>query len=171
MLMKIAFKTVTSRLGFFAMGAAAMYLNDPDRGHARRAELLQRSESMSRRMMKNAVRRAEKEERDLMNRLEGVMASVRGGGRFHPESEVDLREHLRQVIRSMRVPGDQVNVDVCAGTVTLRGQVPDEDARGLVLAAVGSVEGVVRVQDYTHLPGELAPNKAAVLNGIPRRRG
>lgn len=169
MLMKIVRKAVTSRLGFFATGATVMYLWDPDRGRSRRAELQQRGGAVLPRMVRKTAARTRSEERYLMQRLEGAMAEVRGGGRFHPESEVDLREHLRQVIHTMRLPGRPVNVDVCEGTVTLRGQVASADVRSQILAAVGGVDGVDRIVDYTHLPGQVAPNKASTLEVMNRR--
>jgi hypothetical protein len=161
MLMKLLVKTMTSRVGCLAIGAGAMYLADPDRGRSRRVQMTQRAEGLVRRNARHMVRRTEAEQRYLMGRLEGVMAQARGRGQFHPESEVDLREHLRQVIRSLPVKEHLVNVDVCGGVVTLRGEVADEEQRARLLDAVRRVQGVGELKDLTHLPGQPAPNKEA----------
>ena len=160
MLRKLVWKTMKSRLGFLAMGAGAMYLADPVRGRSRRIELQQRAEGMVR-------RRTAAQERHLMGRLEGAMAQARGRGRFRPESETDLREHLRQVVAGAGVKEHLVNVDVCAGVVTLRGQVEDQDQRMRLVEAVRAVSGVGEVKDLTHLPGQPAPNKSAGFGADP----
>jgi osmotically-inducible protein OsmY len=90
------------------------------------------------------------------------MAETRGGGRFRPESDVDLREHLRQVIRTMHLPGEEVNVDVNDGTVAIRGQIQTAEDRARILDAVRQVAGVSRIEDYMHTPGTPPPNKAPV---------
>ncbi len=162
MLMKLGFKLVTSRVGCLAIGAGAMYLMDPDRGRSRRAGMQSQAAGTLRRQFRTAARRTGAQERNLMHRLEGAMAEARGGGRFRPESEVDLREHLRQVIHGMD-HGREVNVDVHEGKVTLRGQVPSDARRRQIIDSIRTVAGVERVEDYTHLPGEVAPNKASVI--------
>jgi osmotically-inducible protein OsmY len=163
MLMKVVGKVATSRVGCLAIGAGAMYLADPDRGRSRRAELRSRAEGVARGQVRRAGRRTEAGQRDLMHRLEGAMARARGGGTFHPESEVDLREHLRQVVHTVARPGHQVNVDVAAGRAKLRGQVQDEAERARIVRAVGQVQGVAEVEDLTHLPGQPAPNKKPLI--------
>src|SRR5579863_5784263 len=159
MLMKLVAKTMTSRVGCLAIGAGVMYLADPDRGRTRRVQMRQRAEGTFRRNARQMARRTEAEQRYLMGRLEGVMAQARGRGTYHPESEADLREHLRQVIRSLPIKEHLVNVDVCGGVVTLRGEVSDEEQRSRLLGAVRAVAGVDEVKDFTHLPGQPAPNK------------
>ncbi|HET6966318.1 MAG TPA: BON domain-containing protein [Acidimicrobiales bacterium] len=163
MLMKLGFKLLKIRVGCLAVGAGAMYLLDPDRGRSRRADMQSRAAGAVRRQFRTAARRTEAQERNLMHRLEGAMAEARGGGRFRPESEVDLREHLRQVIHGLDHPGRGVNVDVHDGTVTLRGEVDSDERRRQIIDAVRPVDGVERIEDYTHLPGEVAPNKASVI--------
>ena len=167
MLRKLVWKTMKSRLGFLAMGAGAMYLADPVRGRSRRIELQQRAEGMVRRQARGVRRRTAAQERHLMGRLEGAMAQARGRGRFRPESETDLREHLRQVVAGAGVKEHLVNVDVCAGVVTLRGQVEDQDQRMRLVEAVRAVSGVGEVKDLTHLPGQPAPNKSAGFGADP----
>jgi hypothetical protein len=104
-------------------------------------------------------------------KLKGAAMKARGRGRYHPESDVDLREHLRQVIHSLPVPTGDVTVDVCAGRASLRGQVARSVDQQIIRAAVGKVPGVTGVDDYMHLPGSPAPNKVAVLNISPSHNG
>lgn len=163
MLLRLATKVLTSRVGCLAGGAAFMYLYDPDRGRSRRAQLQARAEAGVRRKLRAATHRLESQERYLAGRLEGSIATARGAGRYRPESDVDLREHLRQVIHSMHIQGEEVNLDVNEGIVAIRGQIGSEGDRERVLDAVRAVEGVSRIEDYMHLPGSVAPNKAAVI--------
>lgn len=157
-------RTAVSRVGGLAAGAGAMYFFDPDRGHGRRTTAVAQARGTARRAFRRAARRTSAQERQLLHRLEGTVATARGKGHFHPESEVDLREHLRQVIHTMHLPGAEVNVDVEHGTASLRGQVETEDDRQQILDAVRPVEGVERIEDYMHLPGVVPPNKASVIS-------
>jgi hypothetical protein len=162
---KRAGRTVVTRFGGPVVGAGAMYFFDPDRGHARRINTVAHARGVARRAFRRAARRTTAQEKQLFHRLEGTVATARGRGQFHPESEVDLREHLRQVIRTMHIPGAEVNVDVERGTASLRGQVETEDDRRRILDAVRPVDGVEQIEDFMHLPGAVAPNKAGVISG------
>ena len=161
---KRAGRTVATRLGGPVVGAGVMYFLDPDRGHSRRANTVAHARGLARRAFRRAARRTSAQERQLVHRLEGTVATARGRGQFHPESEVDLREHLRQVIRTMHLPGAEVSVDVEKGAASLRGQIETEDDRQRILDAVRPVEGVERIEDFMHLPGVVPPNKAAVIS-------
>jgi hypothetical protein len=162
--MRIARKAAKTRLAFLATGAALMYLYDPDRGRSRRARLASQAEARIRRGTRSVVSETGGQVHYYEGVLKGKVAKARHAGRYHPESDVDLREHLRQVIRTLPVPTTDVNVDVAKGVATLRGQVSTEDDRLRITSAVEDVPGVSKVVDYIHLPGIDAPNKAAVLH-------
>ena len=102
-------------LGGAAVGAAAMYVFDPDRGHRRRVMLRDRSRSVLRHEYRHANRAVRQKVVDTENRIEGAVIRARGGGRFHPESDVDLREHLRQVIATVDFSTKDVNVEAVKG--------------------------------------------------------
>jgi BON domain len=148
-------------LGGAAVGAAAMYVFDPDRGHRRRVMLRDRSRSVLRHEYRHANRAVRQRLVDTENRIEGAVIRARGGGRFHPESDVDLREHLRQVIASIDFSTKDVNVEAVRGVATLRGQVDTAEQQDRLIVEVEGVPGVVSVRSYLHLPGAPAPNKEA----------
>lgn len=147
-----------------ACGAALMYWFDPDRGRSRRTRAESHSQAIVRRGVGRAASQAGRQARYLEGKLKGTASRLTGHGRYHPESDVDLREHLRQVIRSLPLASSDITVDVCAGRVSLRGQVQTSQDQQLISAAVAQVPGVVAVEDYLHPPGTDAPNKTAVLH-------
>lgn len=161
MMLRLTRKLMTGRLGFLAAGAALMYLYDPDRGRARRSRAAAQATGAARRQVKHAVTGSERRLHYAEGQLRGAAARARGGGRYRPESDVDLREHLRQVIRSQPTHFPEVSVDVARGRAVLRGEVPSAQQQAELRSAVAAVEGVEVVEDLTHLPGQPAPNKAA----------
>jgi len=146
-------------LGGAAVGAAAMYVFDPDRGHRRRVMFRDRSRSALRHEYRQANRAVRQRVVDTENRIEGAVVRARGGGRFHPESDVDLREHLRQVIATVDFSTKDVNVEAVRGVATLRGQVETVQQQDRLIVEVEGVPGVLSVRSYLHLPGVPAPNK------------
>jgi len=147
-----------------AAGAAAMYVFDPDRGRRRRSMLRDQSRAVARRHYRQANRVLRGRVLDTEHRLQGAVARARGAGHYHPESEVDLREHLHQVIASLDFPTRDVNVEVVKGVATLRGQLATGDQELIVISEVKKVPGVNQVQSFLHLPGTPAPNKEASLH-------
>lgn len=161
MMLRLTRKALTGRLGFLAAGATLMYLYDPDRGRARRTQAAAQAGGAARRQIRHAVNESERRLHYAEGQFRGAAARARGGGRYRPESDVDLREHLRQVIRSQPTHFREVSVDVARGHAVLRGEVPSAEQQVDLRAAVAAVEGVDSVEDLTHLPGQPAPNKAA----------
>ena len=146
-------------VGAAAVGAAGMYVFDPERGHRRRSMLRDRCRSVLRHEYRHANRALRHRLVYTENRLEGAVIRARGGGRFHPESDADLRELLRQVIASQDFPTQDVNVEAVKGVATLRGQVESPDQEHELIAVVEKVPGVQTVRSFLHLPGVPAPNK------------
>lgn len=164
MRLKLIRRLATSRVGFLAAGAGAMYFFDPERGRGRRTRTVSHAKGVARREARDVMKEAEQRVHHLQGTLKGDVAKATGHGEYHPESDVDLREHLRQVIHSMPGPTGDINVDVCKGKATLRGQAQDEKQHALVTVAVAAVPGVTAVEDFLHLPGQEAPNKASSLH-------
>ncbi len=151
----------TRSLALVGIGAGLMYLFDPVRGRTRRAQAKDQAAGLARRQIRQASRAASQQIHYTEGRLEGAVARATGAGTFHPESEVDLREHLRQVIAELDFPTTDVTVDVADGVATLRGQVATAEQMEGVALAVAGVAGVDRVESFLHLPDTPAPNKAA----------
>lgn len=137
-------------------GAALMYFFDPDRGHGRRVRARDKANAAMRRRAKESRSSLKRE----MDREQGEMARGAGLGEFRPESQADLREHLRKVITDAGYHPN-VNVDVVDGVASLRGEVANGSQMQELVELVGRVNGVVAVESYLHLPGTPAPNKAA----------
>jgi hypothetical protein len=143
-----------------------MYWFDPDRGHSRRSRAMSHAGGVVRQGQRRASRRAGRQARHIEGRLKGAAMRASGKGRYHPESDADLREHLRQVIRSLPVPTGDVTVDVSAGRAALRGQIELPEHRLLIRSEVAKVCGVRAIESYLHLPGTPAPNKYASRNVV-----
>lgn len=154
-------KKAISKLFVAALGAGGMYFLDPDRGRSRRARAKDQLGGLVRRNVKEASLAVGREVRYAEGVAQGMAAKAAGGGHYRPKSETDLREHLRQVVAELRFPTTNVTVDVAEGVATLRGEVASPDEADAVVKQVSSVAGVLRVENFLHLPGEPAPNKVA----------
>jgi osmotically-inducible protein OsmY len=152
-------KLLTSA-GLVATGAGLAYLYDPDRGRARRARL----RDQGRARLRERSDAAERQARYAAGVAAGAEAQARGAGTYHPHGDVDLREHLHQVLAECPIDARDVNVDVVDGIATLRGQVQRPDEVKALQAVVADVPGVLVVQSWLHLPGTPAPNKAEAIN-------
>lgn len=125
------------------LGAAAMYVLDPQAGRRRRGLLRDQAVAARRR----ASHAAQKAARDLGNRLRGGLAEARA--LWRPEEEISddvLTERVRARMGHL-LPHAHVHlleVNAHAGRVTLRGALPADEAARLV-DGVRSVRGVVDV--------------------------
>lgn len=155
-------KALRKALPVVASGAA-VYFFDPDRGRARRAMAADRLLGSARHTARHASRSAQGEIRHAEGRFEGALARAQGRGRYHPESDTDLREHLRQVVGAAPSATSDVTVDVAGGVAVLRGQVASDAEMEDLVRRVNGVEGVDRTENFLHLPGEAAPNKEAAI--------
>ena len=132
-------------VGTLVLGAAAMYLLDPQRGRERRAHLMDQATSVVRR----TGRACQRIGRDLGNRAKGYAHEARG--MFETEDAVSA-EQLLQRIRSemghvVSHPGAiQVMTDN-QGRVTLHGKVLASEADKLcsTIKGVGGVNEVVNL--------------------------
>jgi gas vesicle protein len=129
-------------LGTLALGVAAMYLLDPQRGRDRRARLMDQASSFVRRTGHTCRRIG----RDLGNRAKGYAHEARG--RFETEDSVSA-ERLLQRIRSelghvVSHPGAIQEMTDNDGCVTLHGKVLASEADKM-LSTVKGVGGVNEV--------------------------
>ncbi len=142
-----------------AAGAAAAYFLDPARGRARRAQARDQAAAAVRRRREEAGRKA----RYAQGRAEGAAAQAQGAGRTKPQDDVDVVQSIKQALAALDVPIEDVTVEAVDGLATLRGQVPDDEAKSAVEKAASGAAGVNEVHSWLHLPGEPAPNKASAL--------
>lgn len=135
--------SVVPILGAVGLGAAAMYLLDPERGRRRR-HLLADQFVHGRRVAGDAI---DATRRDLANRSRGVAATVRErltGEDVASADDVVVAERVRAELgRVVSHPG-AIAVAVDSGRVTLSGPVLEREADRL-LACVRDVRGVTDV--------------------------
>ena len=124
------------------VGVGLMYLFDPNRGRARRAEI----ESRAKRLCHEAVRTVERLAKDVENRFEGLAAEAKHLVDREPVDAPKLTARVRAKLgRLVRRPHD-VNVEVEAGKVVLTGEIEAYEA-GRVLAGVMAVPGVIDIEN------------------------
>jgi hypothetical protein len=141
-----------------AIGAALLFVLDPNRG-AKRRMLLRDKLVRAGRIADEGVRATAC---DMSNRARGMAASVRG--RFSNDDATDdvVRERVRATLGRASSHPRALDVNVRQGCVTLRGPILSSEVRG-VLAAAAEVRGVQDVVD------ELEPHETAA--GIPSLQG
>jgi hypothetical protein len=141
---------VTIALTGAGLGAATMYLLDPNRGRRRRARLGEAASHVSHRMQAIAGMTA----RDVRHRLSG--AAARTLDRLVEEVPADdvLVERVRARLgRLVSHPG-AIDVVAGGGTVTLMGPVFEAEVEQLI-------EGVAAVAGVTAVENKLAPHRDA----------
>ena len=134
-------------LGALALGAALVYLFDPNSGRGRRAWIGQKATAW-RNDASDTMRRTG---RHLRNRAQGMAAEARAAVSRDHATDDQLRERIRSEMgRSISTPGT-VDVIVRQGHVTLCGTLPPSEHQSL-LSAVLDVRGVVDVDNQLRSP-------------------
>jgi uncharacterized membrane protein len=146
------------RLTGAALGAAVMYIFDPDKGRRRRALLRDQLVSGANHL-DDAL---EVIARDLVHRAQGVLANARSAVAREQVSDEVLVERVRSKLgRIVSHPG-AIDVMVNQGQVSLRGPVLKDEHRDLI-EGVRAVRGVIDIED------QLEVHKTA--EGIPALQG
>ena len=147
----------------FALGAAAMYFLDPDKGRRRRAIVRDRSRSA----IAEILDFVNVDARDAAHRVQGARAQAQ---RFldHGETPDDLKLIERVRARLGRVVSHPHAIQVGAynGRVTLSGPILAGEVLQL-LEVVSSVRDVLEVED--HLDVHARPDSIPSLQGVSRR--
>jgi osmotically-inducible protein OsmY len=137
-----AIRTVGMLIGGLGLGAALMYVLDPERGKTRRAFVRDKA-------VRAANRASDKlgsHSRDLRNRARGLAAQVKKMTQPETVDDAVLEERVRAELgRSVSNPGP-IDVTALAGIVTLSGPVEMSELDDL-LCAVRGVSGVVNVEN------------------------
>lgn len=154
-------------LGGAAMGAAAMYFSDPDRGRRRRALV----EDKLRHFGTKTSRSIDVAARDLSNRLQGLPARARHLLPRYRHEEVDdrvLAARVRAKIGRVVSHSHAINVTVQQGTVILSGPVLANE-REQLFAAVRATAGVATIEDTLEVHER--PTGVPGLQGISTATG
>jgi hypothetical protein len=157
-------RKIRRRVGFLAgvaLGAAAMYFLDPDRGRGRRART--RDQLAARR------RRVERERERVRRYEEGVVEGLAhvGGPAHPPVDDHALADRVKSAL-GPQLHLDRVSIDVTDSIVELRGELDGQETIDELVLRVRTVPGVLGVVSLLHLPGQPAPNKAAALDASRR---
>jgi osmotically-inducible protein OsmY len=144
-------------------GAALAYYLDSDRGAYRRNVSRDKLLSTFRRF----GNRSEKLARFAGGQAYGVVQEtvhLRPKDNPNPDDNT-LRDRVEsELFRDPGVPKGEININVVAGIVELRGELQSQGQIDTVVQRVQSIDGVRGVHNYLHLPGTPAPNKASVIN-------
>lgn len=157
---------IAQAAGAVSIGAAAMYYLDPHSGRRRRALVRDRLAHIRRVITRDVPKVAERRGRFLHGVAKGVRhaaAEILPHRRAHADDETLVARVRSEVLRGAGVKAGEIHVDAYEGCVTLRGQLEQAGDIQHIVDATKRVEAVTEVRSYLHLPGELAPNKAAAL--------
>jgi len=144
-----------------ALGAAAMYLFDPERGRRRRAlvrdQLVQSGHKLQDAAQSTAA--------DVRNRAEGYASTLRSASRRLPPGDDVLAERVRAAVGRACSHPRAIEVAASDGTVTLSGPVPAREIP-LLIDRVLAVRGVQNV--VNRLQPETEPGSIPALQGEAR---
>jgi gas vesicle protein len=145
------------------VGAASMFILDPDRG-ARRRALVRDKAVWASRKTRDA---AEATRRDLSNRAMGLRARVRNQFADDTADDTTLHARVRSALGRATSHPRAICVNVMNGTVTLTGDVLEAEALA-VESAVSGVRGVdtVHCALRTYESAEGIPSLQGGNNGI-----
>lgn len=144
-----------------AIGAGLAFLFDPQRGHARRAQLADRSAAF----LRGAVRGAGHRARRIRTTMEGRMSAIgHGAGESMPNDASLATKVETRLFRDPEVPKGAININVEQGIVVLRGEVPDAGVGERLEREARSIPGVWEVENLLHLPGEPAPTQRTAVS-------
>lgn len=138
-----------------AIGAAAAYLFDPERGRTRRARLLDQGGARLRELLGTLGGQAQRA-RFIAFEIRQQIAH-RGDGQPMPgDAALSDRVHS-ELFADPSIPRYKMNINVEEGVVVLRGEVDESAQADDLIRRAEQIPGVMRVDSLLHLPGEPAP--------------
>lgn len=149
--------TLVAAAGAALAGAAAAFLLDPDRGNARRSQLVDRIAAAAR----SGRRRGERAARGVGAGASAMVARTSAALRERPErdeNDAALASRVEsELFSDPSIPKGSLNLNAENGIIVVRGEVADADMRERIETAIRRVPGVWEVNNLVHLPGEPAP--------------
>ena len=144
-----------------AVGAAAAYFLDPDNGRRRRNELRDQGAARAKGVAQEATTKASYAAGKAQGAVAGVTPKPPGTREVSDLDDVGLARKVEtEIFRPADAPKGQVSVNAQDGVVYLRGEVPDQSWIDRFASDAAKVEGVKRVENLLHRPGEAAPTGA-----------
>ena len=141
------------------LGIVMEFFVDPVRGRRRRTIVADKAGSL----VRHLSWRTDKFVRHSKGRVYGVFQrAVHLMPADNPEpDDVTLTNKVKsEIFRMPDIPKSCIVMEAYRGVVTLRGQVEDPGLIHRIQFRVRRIPGVTGVENYLHLPGEGAPNKA-----------
>ena len=141
-------------VGGLGLGAALMYVFDPDRGKRRRALIRDKVDAAAHKMS-NA---AEKASRDISNRAYGMVAETKTIFRHEEVSDDVLVDRVRSRLGRIPVHIGAFDIDANNGVLTLRGEILADELPKVLRAArfvrgVKDLENQLKVRETAeHVP-------------------
>lgn len=137
------------------LGAAAVFLLDPQVGHSRRAYLRDRIASTARHLGRRGARVA----RWLASDASGLGQRMRSVGEPAEQlDEVDLAHKVEtELFRDGKIDKGRLNINAERDVVFLRGTASTLEDITAIEDRVRKIEGVRHVVNLLHLPGTTAP--------------
>jgi hypothetical protein len=151
-------------VGGIGLGAALMYLFDPNRGRRRRALIRDKFEAAA----NTTSDYAGKMSRDLRNRAYGVVAETKSMFQHEEVSDDVLVDRVRAKLGRYPVHVGAIDVTAQNGIVTLRGPILAKEVPQ-VLRAARAVRGVKGVENQLEVHAE--KDNVPSLQGTPAPLG
>ena len=151
-------------VGGLGLGAALMYIFDPDRGKRRRALIRDKVEAAGNKLSDTA----DKMQRDLRNRAYGVVAEAKSVFRHDEVTDDVLVDRVRSRLGRIPVHIGAFDISAKDGVVTLRGQILADELPRVVRAA-RFVRGVKEIDNQFEVHER--PASVPALQGQPRPLG
>jgi uncharacterized membrane protein/osmotically-inducible protein OsmY len=149
-------------IGGIGLGAALMYVLDPDRGRRRRARMRDKAAHA----INKTGDATGKTLRDTRNRARGLAAEVKSLLKTDRASDEVLIERIRSKMGRVVSHPHSIEVTADKGRVTLRGPVLESEADAL-LECVSSVPGVTGVENNLEVH-KRADNVPGLQGGVAR---
>jgi hypothetical protein len=149
-------------IGGMGLGAALMYMLDPDRGRRRRA-LVRDQLAHAANILPDAL---DATTRDLSNRTRGLVAEVGSVFDSRETSDEVLMERVRSKMGRVVSHPHALKVTANQGSITLSGPILADEVEDL-LRCVSSVQGVRGVENQLEVHGE-AGGVPGLQGGRPR---
>jgi hypothetical protein len=150
-------------------GAALAYFLDPAQGRRRRHVLRDRTLAIGRRSARRAARRRHYAASLARGKLQRTEAALRNGR--HEYDDVTLAHKVEtEIFRPADAPKGSVSVNAHDGVVELRGQLERQEEIERLVQAAAAVEGVARVENLLHTPGQPARHAPVSEPDEVRRR-
>ena len=156
--------TKAALVGGIGLGAALMYLFDPDRGRDRREVIRDKAESAA----NKAGDYAGKMSRDIRNRAYGVVAETKSMFRQEEVTDELLLDRVRSKLGHYPAQAGTIDVTANNGIVSLRGSILAKEVPR-VLRAVRFIRGVKSIDNQLELRNE--PEGESSLESTPNPFG